>query len=178
MADDEFLCVRCARHMRTCCQTCEIYVSPGDRRRIAAHTGRDDFHEFRRPANEDYLDQDDDPAWRDHVFRADGARRVLRRQQTPGVEGNCVFLGERGCVLPLETRPLVCRLYPFDYNESGVLDDLSPGCPLELLRPGQGLIEALDMSLDDARRWRRQLYEEIREEEHGPSRTTSTADSQ
>ncbi len=49
MSDPEFLCVRCARHMKTCCQTCEIYVSPGDVERISAHTGRRDFYEFRAP---------------------------------------------------------------------------------------------------------------------------------
>jgi Fe-S-cluster containining protein len=153
----EFLCVRCARHRKTCCQTCEIYVSPGDLQRVAAHTGRSDFSEFRAPANPLYADQDDDPPWRDQVFRPDGTRRVLRRQ----ANGDCVFLGPHGCQLPLEVRPLVCRLYPYDYNADGILPELSPGCPLELLAPGQGLIAALDMHLADAQRWHQQLYAEI-----------------
>ena len=63
--------------------------------------------------------------------------------------------------MPLETRPIVCRMYPFDYTEAGIADELAPGCPLKLLRPDQGLIEALDMNIDDARRWHKQLYEEI-----------------
>ena len=34
------------------------------------------------------------------------------------------------------------------------------------LAPGMGLITALEMNLDDARRWHRQLYQEIRSEAH------------
>jgi Fe-S-cluster containining protein len=158
MSEDEFLCVRCARHYKTCCQRCEIYVTPNDVDRITQHAQRSDFFEYRVPHDPDYADQDDDPTWRDHVFRQDGTRRVLKRQDN----GDCTFLGPRGCVLPLETRPLVCRLYPYDYTERGIEAELSEGCPLELLRPGQGLIEALDMNLVDAQRWRSQLYEEIR----------------
>ncbi len=158
MADDEFLCVRCARHTKTCCQRCEIYTTPGDVKRIEQHTQRQDFWEYCVPHDPDYGDQDDDPAWRDHVFRADGSRRVLKRQ----ANGDCTFLGAQGCVLPLEVRPLVCRMYPYDYTEAGIQDELSPGCPLELLAPGQGLIQALDMNVQDARRWHGQLYQEIR----------------
>ena len=157
--------------MKTCCQTCEVYVTPGDVGRIAAHTARRDFFEYRPPANPVY-EVDDDPAWQVGVFRPDGTRRVLRRQPN----GNCPFLGAQGCELPLETRPLVCRIYPFEYDASGLKpDELAPGCPTELLRPGQGLIQALDMNRTDAIRWHAQLYAEIRlnhessvDEEFGP----------
>jgi hypothetical protein len=45
---------------------------------------------------------------------------------------------------------------------------------LELLPPGQGLIEALDMRLEDAHRWHQQLYAEIRlNKEHGSSMTSN-----
>jgi len=160
MTQEEFLCVRCARHMKTCCQTSEVHPTQADVRRIADYSGRSGFTEYRVPENENYLDQDDDPAWSRHVFRADKSRRVLKRKSN----GDCTFLGDAGCVLPLETRPLVCRLYPYDYTEQGLLDELTPGCPLELLAPAQGLIEALDMNADNARRWHKQLYSEIRME--------------
>lgn len=160
MSENEFICVRCARHMKTCCQTSEVYTTAADERRIAQHTGRADFTEFRRPANRSYLGDDDDPLWRDRVFRPDGSRRVLKRREN----GDCTFLGERGCVLPLEVRPLICRLYPFDYTEAGLRQELATGCPLELLADGQGLLEALDMKREDAARWHRQLYEDIRSE--------------
>ena len=89
MSCDEFLCIRCARHMKTCCQTSEVYVSPGDVDRIAAHTGRTDFHEFRPAGDPMYVEQDDDPAWLEHVFRPDGTRRIMKRRP----DGDCTFLG-------------------------------------------------------------------------------------
>jgi len=143
--------------MKTCCQTREVYVTLGDVRRIEVHVGRPDFVQFSAPADATYLDQDDDPMWRDHVFRHDGSRRVLQRRP----EGDCTFLGSHGCTLPLEVRPLVCRLYPFEYTAEGIQHELATGCPLELLPAGQGLVQALDMNIDAARRWHRQLYEEI-----------------
>jgi Fe-S-cluster containining protein len=154
---EEFLCARCARHQQTCCQGTDIVVTLGDVGRIAAHIGRSDFTEYRGPANANYADQDDDPIWRDNVVRPDGTRRVV--QQRPN--GDCTFLGPVGCTLPLNVRPLICRLYPFDYTADGVRDELANGCPLELLKPGQQLLQVLDMHRADAERWHRQLYDEI-----------------
>ena len=158
MPSEEFLCARCARHMKTCCQTPEIYVTPGDVERIASQVGRRAFWHFRVPAYPAYLEEDDDPVWQEHVFREDNSRRVIKK--TP--DNDCSFLGPHGCTLPLEVRPLVCRLYPYDYDERGIRDELASGCPLELLRPGQVLLEVLGMKIDDGRRWHKQLYEEIR----------------
>lgn len=146
--------------MKTCCQTAEVYVTRGDVRRIEEHTIANGFYEFRRPENAEYAEQDDDPVWRDNVFRPDGTRRVLRKQ----ANGDCTFLGPAGCTLPLEVRPLICRLYPFDYTAEGLLDELAEGCPLELLPPGQGLIEALAMNRTEAQRWHAQLYAEVHQE--------------
>ncbi|MEO8497260.1 MAG: YkgJ family cysteine cluster protein [Planctomycetota bacterium] len=158
MSSEEFLCARCARHQKTCCQLTDIIVTPADVERIASHTGQRDFTEHRLPANAAYADQDDDPAWLEHVFLEDGTRRVLK--QLP--DGDCTFLGSQGCVLPLEVRPLICRLYPFDYNEQGIYPQLASGCPLELVKPGMELLDELDIQVADARRWHAQLYEEIR----------------
>ncbi len=154
---DEFLCVRCARHMKTCCQTSEVYATPGDVGRIREYTGRSDFTEFRQADDPVYLEQDDDPVWRENVFRSDGTRRILTRQPN----GDCTFLGNHGCVLPLETRPLICRIYPYDYTADGLRDRLAQGCPTELIPPGQSLLEALDIQRSDAMRWHKQLYEEV-----------------
>jgi Fe-S-cluster containining protein len=157
---EEFLCARCARYMRTCCQTSEVYATPADVRRIEAHIGRSDFYEYRVPSDPIYLQHDDDPNWPLYVIQPDGTRRVLRRQK----DGGCTFLGERGCVLPLDIRPLICRIYPYDFNESGIKEALCTGCPSELLRPGQTLVQALVMNRDEAEAWRKQLYKDIREE--------------
>ncbi len=156
----EPLCVRCAQTQRTCCQICEIYITPGDLDRIAAYTGESDFHEYRRPINPEYLDQDDDPLWAACVFRPDGTRRVLRRTEPDG----CFFLGANGCRLPPDVRPLVCRLYPFEYTEQGLQSVSGTMCPTRLLAAGETLLESLGMDAETAEVWRRQLYAEIRRE--------------
>jgi Fe-S-cluster containining protein len=164
--------------MKTCCQTSEVYVTPGDVRRIAEYIAQEspvqgdfapedfahaDFFEYRVPVDPIYVKSHaDDPTWQRFVFRRDGSRRILRRRD----DGGCVFLGPHGCTLPGDVRPLLCRLYPFDFNEHGIYRTLARGCPLELLRRGQNLLQALDMDAAAARAWHRQLYEEIRLEEH------------
>lgn len=154
---DDFLCVRCARHMKTCCQTSEVYATPGDERRIAEFTGQSEFTEFREADDPVYLQQDDDPLWRQNVFRADGTRRILKHQ----ANGDCTFLGDHGCVLPLEIRPLICRIYPYDFTADGLRERLAQGCPTELISPGQTLLQELDIQRFDAERWHKQLYEEV-----------------
>lgn len=162
MGDEASLCSRCAQRGKTCCQICEIYVTPGDVQRIGTFVGHFDFFEFRKPVDPQYLDQDDDPEWARCVFRPDGSRRVLRRSTS----GDCVFLGPVGCRLPWEVRPLVCRLYPVEYTAGGLKPDLADGCPVNLLPPGQDLLQALGMTWEKAEVWWRQLYAEIRLEPH------------
>lgn len=156
------LCAMCARRGRTCCQLRELYVSPGDVVRIAAFTGESEFFEFRAPGNREYLDQDEDLLWKHGVFRSDGSRRVLRQTES----GDCCFLSSAGCRLPLEVRPLVCRLHPLQYSATDLRNELVPGCPVDLLPPGESVLHALGMTRRQAETWRAQLYEEIQQEEH------------
>ncbi len=156
------LCARCAARGPTCCTGSEIYLSPGDRARIAAHIGRDDF--WRRLAAGDpcYL-EDDDPVWQACVFAPDGTRPVLRWQ----ANGDCVFLGPQGCGLPETVRPRVCLLHPYSYTSQGLLEPAAElRCPRSLLAPGQALVEAVGIDADAARRWHAQLYEEMQGEPH------------
>ncbi len=155
-SSEETLCVRCARRQKTCCQTREIYCGAGDKRRIVRYVGREDFYRF-AVAAPDYLDQDDDPPYRDWVFRPDGSRRILKKQ----TGGDCVFLSPAGCALPMDVRPIVCRLHPLDYDHRRVKAEFSDGCPTDLLTPGETLLDALGMRPEDAERWRRQLYAEL-----------------
>jgi Fe-S-cluster containining protein len=159
MSEAESLCSHCARCQRTCCQFTEIYVSLGDLARIAAHTGSRDFFEYAAPVDPDYQTQDD-PVWQTHVFREDGTRRVLKHHPN----GDCHFLTPTGCNLPQKVRPLVCRLYPFQYDERGLLDVAGQYCPMNFLAPGQDLVVVLNMKFEDAVHWHEQLYAEIREE--------------
>jgi Fe-S-cluster containining protein len=132
-------------------------VTGGDVKRITRQTGTIGFIEYARPGNPDYADQSDDPVWQSHVFRPDGTRRILKKRDN----GDCFFLGLKGCTLTLETRPLICRLYPFAYNARGLYADLVATCPTHLLATGETLLNCLDMSLDMARVWHHDLYDEI-----------------
>lgn len=151
------LCARCAHHERTCCQQTDILVTDGDIRRITAQVGRVDFWEY-RPPSYTVTPQPADPNWLPYTLRSDGTRPLLKQQPS----GDCTFLTSSGCSLPREVRPLICRLYPYDYTEQRLTGTV-PGCPLYLLEPGQTLPQAIGMRLEDAKRWRQQLYSELRD---------------
>ncbi len=161
----EHICARCAHCQKTCCQETDIYVSLGDLRRIEQFTGRADFTEFRAASDPVYREVDGDPLWQACVFRDDGTKRVLKHH----AGGDCTFLGERGCSLPTEVRPLICRLYPFDYDAGGIRDELASGCPTHLLASDETLPQAIGMSRTDAERWHRMLYQEIQMESAAPA---------
>jgi len=157
-------CAQCARLQRTCCERAEVVVTDGDIRRIEAFTRRTGFWEFRAPTNPQYTDQPDDPNWVRYTMERDGTRRVLRRLDS----GACLFLGDRGCTLPTEVRPLVCRLYPYDYTETEIKGMDDSYCPVDRLIPaeqraaGVTMLTILGMRMEDAERWRRMLYEELK----------------
>lgn len=156
------LCARCACESRTCCQDREIYLTPGDRLRIRAFAGNEQFVEWCPTANPSYLDQDDDPLWRQHVFDRDGGRRILKRSP----DGDCFFLGPGGCRLPMDVRPLLCRLHPLTYTADRIDADAEAGCPRHLLAEGESVLEAVNITMDLAHQWHRQLYEEIMTDDH------------
>lgn len=156
------LCARCAQQGRTCCQGREIYVTPGDIRRIRAFTGKLQFVEWTCVMDPSYLDQDDDPLWRRHVFGSDGCRRTLKQ----AVNGDCIFLGPQGCRLPMEVRPLLCRLHPLTYTAEHIDSQPDAGCPWHLLAAGESLFGAIPMSMELAQQWHHQLYEEIMTDDH------------
>lgn len=157
MTNQYSLCFQCSQNGKTCCQDREIYVTPGDVRRIAGKTGVRNFFEFCSCNDQNYMEQDDDPVWMNYVFKPDHRRRIIKRQ----ANGDCVFLSPQGCILTLDVRPLVCRLYPFNYNFRQIYPELEKGCPTLFLGTGQTLLQALGMSLDNARVWHRTLYSEI-----------------
>lgn len=148
----------CARHAQlgtTCCQHTEILVTDGDRARIAAHVGADDFVEVRQPEDPSYALDPTDAGWAEG-FLPDGSRPVLKHQPN----GDCTFLGASGCSLPLAVRPLICRLFPFEYDESGITG-VSSRCPAEVVPPGGTLSTTLGLDRALAASWRDQLYAEL-----------------
>jgi len=156
------LCARCARQGKTCCQDREIYLTPGDRRRMQAYTGNEAFVEWSPTADPSYLDQDDDPLWRRYVFDHDGRRRILKRRP----DGNCFFLDTQGCRLPMDVRPLLCRLHPLTYTADHIDAEPDGDCPRHLLFAGESVVEAIHMTMELARHWHHQLYEEIITDDH------------
>lgn len=168
---EEFLCARCAKHQKTCCQNTDIYVTLGDVRRIANASSVRHFTEYRAAANQAYDQTEEDPLWHQHVFRPDGTRRVLKQQSN----GDCCFLGSQGCTLTMNVRPLICRLYPFDYTADGLKEQPAGGCPVELLQPKQQLLQVLEMNRDQAERHRAQLYAELLEKDDAGTASEGTA---
>lgn len=160
------LCATCAMQGKSCCVCRDILVSGGDLTRIADQTGTADFFEMRVPQAAAYLDQDDDPNWNIYTLKSDGTRRVLKHTR-PGI---CWFLTDKGCLLPEQTRPLVCRLHPVEFTEEKIVG-LSPECPAEHLPAGETVLVNLEMNLDLAETWRQQLYAELRGELAKPTGT-------
>ena len=155
------ICFKCATLGPTCCcHERDILVTKGDIERIHQFLGSGNFFEYRTPCNSAYVEQDDDPNWLKYTLHEDGTRRVLKR--APARVG-CSFLTETGCLFPVNIRPLVCRLYPFTYNEQGITGVLSE-CPEQLLQDGETIIDALGMSYEEARDWWILLYTELRAE--------------
>lgn len=152
-------CAQCAAMGPTCCEKCDVLVTRGDIGRVAAHTRRTDFWQREAVRDPAILDQPDDPDFVRWAFDAARTRRILKRRKN----GACMFLSMRGCALPVEVRPLVCRLYPLDYTAAG-LNGTDSHCPSELTPPGTTILSVLNMDSAPAERWRRQLYEELRTE--------------
>jgi Fe-S-cluster containining protein len=165
-ASDASFCAKCSRLGKTCCQDSDVYVTQGDLLRIKTFTGHSKFFEYRAPSDPSYRDQSDDPVWDTLVFKKDGSRRVLCRDAVL----NCIFLGQTGCFLPMDVRPLICRLHPFQYTVSGLEPDLAAGCPLHLLAPGITLEAQLKLSRITAEKWHKLLYAEIIKEAEDENR--------
>jgi len=136
-----------------------VLVTLGDIQRVGEHTGTTDFWERRPVPDPSVLDQPDDPNFVRWAFDKRGARRILRRRPN----GACIFLSTRGCSLPTAVRPLVCRLYPFAYDERQ-LDGIDAHCPTELVPPGSTILKVLNIQRAEAEQWRISLYAELRRE--------------
>jgi Fe-S-cluster containining protein len=149
------VCVECAGAGTSCCVDRQIFVTAGDVRRISRATGESGFA-VREAVSSAYAEHDDDPAWSLYVL-ACGERPVLVRR----ADGSCHFLGDGGCVLDLHTRPLLCRLYPFEFAEAGIRE-VDGECPASRCGDPEGAMRTMGMAPDEVADWHRQLYLEIR----------------
>lgn len=148
------LCERCARTQQTCCEKASVRLTSGDVERIGRFTGLQDFYEA---ADTSKWEVDlADPLFSSVLVR--DACRMLKR-----TERGCSFLSKCGCALPLEVRPLICRLYPMDYRESGLAGFVEAAhtyCPVPA---NAALLAELEMADEpQLRSWHRLLYQELR----------------
>lgn len=157
--DNPHICVRCAAAGNACCRRARVFVTTGDIERIAARVGAGDFVEYVRLDRESWRGGTDG-AW-ERIFDSAGRTRVLKRGETAG---GCVFLAPGGCRLAMDVRPLVCRLYPYEYD-AGTLKGVTPLlCPPEDQANHPLLLAQLGMNRDAAEIWREMLYREIGDE--------------
>ncbi|MDR1744888.1 MAG: YkgJ family cysteine cluster protein [Planctomycetota bacterium] len=157
MSAEESLCSRCACSGATCCQKTEIFLTAGDVARIRGAGVREEFWDHVAPTDEECKpDFSYDPVW-SRIFDDRGRRRIIRHRE----DGGCWFLTGRGCSLSLDARPLVCRLYPFDYTPTTIKGVYGHLCPSPEKENPPLLLAALGMNRDEAEQWRRQLYGEI-----------------
>ncbi len=138
---DPLICARCAENGRTCC-----YSIPGDedsitpiseleirnmslaapwvvKEKVVAESPNSPrfLHYIHRlfPADEEAVRR---------AFPADG--RHYRLATEP--DGRCPLLGEDGCLVPRQGRPLFCRLYPFWMTGSEAQVFANPECQAQV----------------------------------------------
>ena len=132
-----------------------------DIERITAYTGSNDFWLLEAPREylENRIRSSFDPNLRKYVLSENGKVYTLRHAEN----GSCMFLKEKGCELPMEIRPLYCRIHPYDFVEDEVTGITFVDCPVNLLdRPGD-LPDMINIKYDDAKRWVKMFYNELRE---------------
>lgn len=151
-------CLKCAMAGGSCCLNRQIILTVGDVQRINACVAHHDFFNMEKPEPW-YLDPFYDPAWLPLVLNPQGLLRVLKRNP----DKSCGMLAKNGCVLPFETRPLVCRLHPYMYTETEILG-LDDTCPISKEKDGLSILDRLNMPLEKAIEWQHLLYSELNSE--------------
>lgn len=149
-------CAVCAGHGTSCCNGYQIFLTPGDVSRIATFLREIDFFTLEAPISEE-IAPDYDPSWLTKIMSPDNRVRVLKRNGGK----RCRFVSETGCLLPKDRRPLICRLYPYTFVETGLLG-IDAGCPISKNRDWPAVLDGMGMSVTQARRWIRLLYKEMK----------------
>ena len=152
-------CIGCAQRGQSCCRNVHIYLTRGDIERIGQVHPGDDFYHW-APLTPDYEDGGGDPSWNSAILDESGQRRTVRQKEN----GHCCFLTDTGCSLPSDVRPLLCRIYPYDFREFG-LCGISTSCPVASEIQWLQILEASEMKQSNAQTWVCQLYQEIKAEQ-------------
>jgi hypothetical protein len=159
-------CIECAKLQITCCEDfrSEIGVTRGDIRRILEYTGRNDFYHL-MPVLEENKTILENPCnivkgsekYVRYFFDDQGRRNVLKKNEKNG----CCFLSPDGCSLPLNTRPIMCRLYPYHWDDYGNIEITGLGCPKSLFKDEQEMRAELCLPEIEAKKLIAVFYDEI-----------------
>lgn len=158
---DDIPCIRCAMAGGTCCLNRQIVLTLGDVDRITAYVGHRDFFAMEGP-EPCYLEPFYDQFWLPLVLNSKGLLRVLKRN----ADKSCGMLTHKGCILPFESRPLVCQLHPYMYTETEILG-IDDTCPISRENDGFGILNRLNMPMEKAIGWQHLLYDELYAERNG-----------
>jgi len=151
------LCAKCASINRDCCTGRDIILTDGDISRIINFNQfYKDFFELRVSTDSSYFDTENDPVWFKNTINLDKTRRVIKHQNN----NKCFFITQKGCALPLNIRPLVCRLHPLEYIQNQITG-ISNDCPKELLDKDEDFLKSVGIDLNEANEWLKQLYYEL-----------------
>jgi uncharacterized protein len=157
-------CRECSKSGKTCCEICDVIVTNGDIARISAFTGRNDFFLLKPVSEEDRFEYANprnvvkgSEIYVKFFFNEEGRRNVLKRNE----KGQCCLLTKDGCVLPFDFKPLVCRLYPYQWNDQRDIWVDCTDCPTELFKGEQEIKEHVCVSEEEALLLVNLFYDEI-----------------
>lgn len=134
--DQSHVCARCAEQYPTCCR-----ISPGmeascfpisseELARLAPHAATLGVPPVvEEPNTETFVQALHKlfPGYCDQLRLAFPLHQLHFRLRV-SAGGECLFLGKKGCVLPIPDRPYYCRLYPFWFINSTVFTFTSSQC--------------------------------------------------
>jgi len=152
------ICKECSKLQKTCCQDADIVVTDKDIERIMS-LGLFNFHDvvFSEKLTQSIFE--DDPNYTRYVVDKTGKSQILKKQEN----GNCIFLSPIGCMLSMDIRPLVCRIYPYnDFNEFGKVNLAPMFCPKKFKMDSDIIHKEMGLSFDEAKHLVGQLYDELR----------------
>ncbi|OQX22900.1 MAG: hypothetical protein BWK80_28740 [Desulfobacteraceae bacterium IS3] len=162
-------CFECSELQLTCCEKSEVCVTKGDIKRIAEYAGRNDFYHL-MPVSEELKfiitnpcnPENGSEIYLKYLFDEEGRRIILKKN-----ENRCCFLTHNGCDLPLNIRPIVCRLYPYDWNDNkDMWIDPARLCPENLFKDEQEIKEQLCLPEQEAKRLLELFYDEIKSQKN------------
>jgi len=160
------ICEECAKIQKTCCERNDIRIglTNGDIERIALFAACEDFYEG-KALEEEFRGKYANPSRYDEgeyiyvtcLFDDEGRWNVMKRNENQG----CWFITPTGCSLPPEVRPLMCRIYPYDWNDQQEIWINGTYCLASLFTDNEDLAKKVALPPEEAKRLVKLFYEEI-----------------